>query len=156
MTELLEGETLRQRLRGGPLPPAKAVGLGIRISQGLAAAHEKGIVHRDLKPENLFVTKEGRVKILDFGLARLSQQERAGPEEFSQAPTGDQPTRQGSVLGTPGYMAPEQVRGQAADAKTRRIRWSHPYRGNRENYNAMAREAAEGICGAVLPEAPAP
>ncbi len=108
VTELLEGESLRQRLRGGPLPPAKAVEFGIQIAQGLAAAHEKGIVHRDLKPENLFVTKDGRVKILDFGLARLRQQEASTPEGQSEAATADSPTREGRILGTPGYMAPSR------------------------------------------------
>ncbi|MGA9752714.1 MAG: serine/threonine-protein kinase [Acidobacteriota bacterium] len=117
VTELLEGESLRERLRGGPLPPAKAVGFGIQIAQGLAAAHEKGIVHRDLKLENLFITKDGRVKILDFGLARLTQPESARSEGLSQAQTAEGPTREGTVLGTPGYMAPEQVRGQASDAR---------------------------------------
>ena len=116
--QLLEGESLRERLRGGPLPPPKAVEFGIQIAQGLAAAHEKGIVHRDLKPGNLFVTKDGRIKILDFGLARLSQPECSGAEALSQAPTADQPTREGKVLGTPGYMAPEQVRGYQADARS--------------------------------------
>ena len=118
VTELLDGESLRQRLRGGPLPPAKAVEFGIQIAQGLAAAHEKGIVHRDLKPGNLFVTKEGRVKILDFGLARLRLQEGPLDEARSEAVTADSPTREGKVLGTPGYMAPEQVRGRSVDART--------------------------------------
>ena len=116
--QLLEGESLRDRLRGGPLTPAKAVEFGIQIAQGLAAAHEKGIVHRDLKPGNLFITKEGRIKILDFGLARLSQPECGGAEALSQASTAGQPTREGKVLGTPGYMAPEQVRGYQADARS--------------------------------------
>ena len=118
VTELLEGESLRERLNGGPLPPAKAVEFGVQIAQGLAAAHEKGIVHRDLKPENLFVTKEGRVKILDFGLARLRQHEASELEGLSEAATADSPTREGKVLGTPGYMAPEQVRGRPVDART--------------------------------------
>ena len=106
--QLLEGESLCQRLRGGPLPPAKAVELGIQIAQGLAAAHEKGIVHRDLKPGNLFITKEGRIKILDFGLARLRQQEPLDPEGQSETATADSPTRKGKVLGTPGYMSPSR------------------------------------------------
>ena len=75
VTELLEGETLRAKLEHGPVPQRKAVEFGLQIAQGLSAAHEKGIVHRDLKPENLFITKDGRVKILDFGLAKLTQQE---------------------------------------------------------------------------------
>src|SRR2546426_7187918 len=76
VTELLEGETLRERLASGPLPVKKAIEYGIQISHGLAAAHEKGIVHRDLKPENIFVAGTGRVKILDFGLAKLTQGNR--------------------------------------------------------------------------------
>jgi eukaryotic-like serine/threonine-protein kinase len=117
VTELLEGESLRQRLRSGPLPPAKAVEFGIQIAQGLSAAHGKGIVHRDLKPENLFLTKDGRVKILDFGLAQLRLAVEGSPAQ-SQAPTSDSPTREGKVLGTPGYMSPEQVRGKDVDQRT--------------------------------------
>jgi hypothetical protein len=114
--ELLEGETLRSALAGGRLSPRKAIDYGIQIAHGLAAAHEKGIVHRDLKPENLFVTKDGRVKILDFGLAKLTHQ-----EERSQAtnlPTATAGTEPGVVLGTLGYMSPEQVRGRPADARS--------------------------------------
>ena len=118
VTELLDGETLRQRLRKGAVPPAKAVELGVQIARGLAAAHEKGIVHRDLKPENLWVTKDGRVKILDFGLARLRPQGLLREDGRSEAPTADLPTRSGMVLGTVGYMAPEQARGLPADART--------------------------------------
>ncbi|HQR47611.1 MAG TPA: serine/threonine-protein kinase, partial [Thermoanaerobaculia bacterium] len=115
VTELLEGETLRQRLEQGPLPMRKAVGFGIQIARGLAAAHEKGIVHRDLKPENLFVAADGVVKILDFGLAR---QRAVAADDDTKSPTLGKPTEPGTLLGTVGYMAPEQVRGQAADARS--------------------------------------
>jgi eukaryotic-like serine/threonine-protein kinase len=111
--ELLEGETLRQRLHGGPLPARKAIDYARQVAQGLAAAHQKGIVHRDLKPENLFVTPDGRVKILDFGLAKLQRHEESVPS-LTQAPT-QAATSAGVVLGTVGYMSPEQVRGQPAD-----------------------------------------
>ncbi len=115
VTELLEGATLRDRLEGGPLPFRKCVDYGIQIADGLAAAHEKGIVHRDLKPENVFVTAEGRVKILDFGLAKATE-----PVDDSQtnSPTLAAPTDPGTVLGTVGYMAPEQVRGHSADHRS--------------------------------------
>ena len=116
VTELLEGETLRSRLAGGPLAPRRAIEFAIQIAHGLAAAHEKGIVHRDLKPENLFVTKDGRVKILDFGLAKLTQPEKAGPQ--TSLPTETAGTEPGVVLGTLGYMSPEQVRGRPADARS--------------------------------------
>jgi len=118
VTELLEGETLRERLRGGPIPPAKAVDMSVQIAQGLAAAHEKGIVHRDLKPENLWLTKDGRIKILDFGLAKLKAQEPRGSEPVSELPTAEQHTSAGAVMGTMGYMAPEQARGLPADARS--------------------------------------
>ncbi len=114
--ELLEGETLRERLREGPLSTRKAVEIAAEVAQGLAAAHERGIVHRDLKPENVFLLNDGRVKILDFGLAK----DNAAPESRSQllaAPTEGPGTAPGAVLGTVGYMAPEQVRGLPADAR---------------------------------------
>ncbi len=116
VTELLEGETLGDRLAGGPLPVRKATEYAAQVARGLAAAHDKGIVHRDLKPENLFVTADGRVKILDFGLARQD-----GPTldtSDTRSPTLARPTDAGTVLGTVGYMSPEQVRGQVVDARS--------------------------------------
>jgi serine/threonine protein kinase/WD40 repeat protein len=112
VSELLEGETLREPIRRGRLAVRKATDYAIQIACGLAAAHEKGIVHRDLKPENLFVTKDGRVKILDFGLAKLTQPE---PGFEHVAPTLDNATEPGVVMGTAGYMSPEQVRGRPTD-----------------------------------------
>src|SRR5579872_3762097 len=118
VSELLEGETLRDRLRNGPLPFRKAIDLAQQIARGLAAAHEKGIVHRDLKPENLFLTTDGRAKILDFGLAKFTR-----PDADAAKVSGDDPTMQvatevGTVMGTAGYMSPEQVRGKAADSRS--------------------------------------
>jgi Tol biopolymer transport system component len=115
VTELLEGETLRQRLGAGPLPLRKAVEYGVQMAKALASAHEKGIVHRDLKPENLFVTTDGRMKILDFGLAK---QRAIAAGEDTKSPTLARATDPGTLLGTVGYMAPEQVRGQPADARS--------------------------------------
>ncbi|MBL0212113.1 MAG: protein kinase [Holophagaceae bacterium] len=111
--ELLEGETLRERMAGKPLPARKAAEIGLQVARGLAAAHGKGIIHRDLKPENLFITLEGHVKILDFGLARMRSAESLGgsSENGSTVALG---TRPGMVMGTVGYMAPEQVRGEEA------------------------------------------
>lgn len=114
VSELLEGESLRTRLQTAAVPLRKAIDLAIQIAHGLAAAHEKGIVHRDLKPENLFVTTDGRIKILDFGLAKLTQAEPSEPG-VSSIPTIAVDTEAGRVLGTVGYMAPEQVRGLPAD-----------------------------------------
>ncbi|HEX9636193.1 MAG TPA: protein kinase [Acidobacteriota bacterium] len=114
VSELLEGETLQMRLQQGPLPPRKAIDVAAQIAQGLAAAHDKGIIHRDLKPSNLFITAEGRVKILDFGLAKRSPATPSGPD----TPTRDPPTAAGTVLGTVGYMSPEQVRGGPADQRS--------------------------------------
>src|SRR5271165_5215467 len=116
-TELLEGETLRERLAGHALPVRKAVDYAIQIARGLAAAHAKGITHRDLKPENLFLTKDGVVKILDFGLAKSSAAKPAGVRP-TELVTETIETDPGMVLGTAGYMSPEQVRGQVADARS--------------------------------------
>jgi len=116
VSELLEGETLRDQLNRGFVPVSKAIDLALQIASGLAAAHEKGIVHRDLKPENLFITTEGRIKILDFGLAQLpTPQADAAAAEVSTAEYG---TRPGVVMGTVGYMSPEQVRGKDTDHRT--------------------------------------
>ena len=113
--ELLEGETLRDKLGRGAIAPRKLVELAVPICHGLAAAHARGIVHRDLKPENLFLTKDGRIKILDFGLARLSEAASPGEQEDVQTRTATEP---GQVMGTAGYMSPEQVRGKPADARS--------------------------------------
>ncbi len=115
VTELLEGESLRDRLRGGALPGRNAVDVAVQIAQGLAAAHEKGIVHRDLKPANVFVANDGQVKLLDFGVAKLTR-----PEPGSQVtpPSPEASTEEGGVPGTAGYMAPEQVRGHGADHRS--------------------------------------
>jgi eukaryotic-like serine/threonine-protein kinase len=118
VSELLVGETLRQQLRHGPMSLRRAIDLGVQIAHGLAAAHDKGIVHRDLKPENLFVTKEGRIKILDFGLAKLMQPQQPKADKDDSAPTQTYETDPGSVMGTAGYMSPEMVRGELVDHRT--------------------------------------
>jgi serine/threonine protein kinase len=115
--ELLEGESLRQRLGREALPARKAVDWASQIARGLAAAHDRGIVHRDLKPENLFVTKDARVKILDFGLAKLLLGEDT-VKEASDSSTLSEGTSPGTLLGTVGYLSPEQVRGQAVDPRS--------------------------------------
>jgi Tol biopolymer transport system component len=115
VSELLEGSTLRQLQQRGPLQLRKAIDYGIQIAHGLAAAHEHGIVHRDLKPENLFVTKDGRIKILDFGLAKFMQPQS---EPDGNAPTMPRGTDPGMVMGTAGYMSPEQVHGKPVDHRT--------------------------------------
>ena len=116
--ELLEGETLRATLLHGRLPSRKAIDYASQIARGLAAAHEKGVVHRDLKPENLFLTRDGRAKILDFGLAKLIQPRQQDGGSPSVLPTQGEATEPGVVLGTLGYMSPEQVRGRPADARS--------------------------------------
>jgi serine/threonine protein kinase len=114
VSELLEGDTLRDRANSGPATVRKSIEHALQIARGLAAAHDKGIVHRDLKPENVFVTRDNRVKILDFGLAKLVQEPPADPSGSGLA-TMPSPTQPGVVLGTVGYMAPEQVRGLPVD-----------------------------------------
>jgi serine/threonine-protein kinase len=117
VTELLEGRTLRERMAGSALPVGEAVGYAVQIAGGLAAAHRKGIIHRDLKPENLFITDDGVVKILDFGLAKVTAPERPVLESVTTETRGLQ-TQAGTVMGTLGYMSPEQVRGEVVDHRT--------------------------------------
>lgn len=120
VSELLEGQDLRKHMDGSALPQRTAIEYAAQVAHGLAAAHEKGVVHRDLKPDNIFVLRDGRIKILDFGLAKLVRPEagnavNSGPTiGISAAPA----TSPGQVMGTVGYMSPEQVRGQAADHRT--------------------------------------
>src|SRR2546425_7068433 len=116
VSELLEGETLRQRMRGTTLAQRRAIDCSLQIAHGLAAAHEKGIVHRDLKPDNIYITKDGRVKILDFGIAKLTQPD--GNLSQTEIPTRRVDTDPGVVMGTVGYMSPEQVKGHAVDHRS--------------------------------------
>jgi serine/threonine protein kinase/Tol biopolymer transport system component len=115
VSELLEGETLRERISSSGMPARKAVEIAIQLANGLAAAHDKDIVHRDLKPENIFITREGRVKILDFGLAKLKRLPGNG-ESLDSATVAE--TEAGIVMGTVGYMSPEQVKGDKADHRS--------------------------------------
>jgi len=125
VSELLEGESLRMRLRQGPLAPRKATDIATQIARGLGAAHDKGIIHRDLKPENIFITRDGQVKILDFGLVKLlgpripGMAEAASHAYDDHAPTlPSTPTEPGRLLGTVGYMSPEQIRGGSGDHRS--------------------------------------
>jgi serine/threonine protein kinase len=119
VSELLEGRTLRDRLLEGPVPRRQAVDYASQIAQGLVTAHEKRIVHRDLKPENLFLTKDGRIKILDFGIAKLTTSEFVSDSgEPASAANMTTQTKSGSVLGTLAYMSPEQLRGKAVDHRS--------------------------------------
>src|SRR5215813_9312341 len=113
VSELLEGGTLRERLQEKPLASDTANNYFAQLADGLAAAHERGIIHRDLKPENLFITNDGRLKILDFGIAKL-----LGPGNESFAGEAPAQTQTGAIVGTMGYMSPEQVRGQPADRRS--------------------------------------
>jgi len=163
VTELLEGHTLRSLLRdngvAAKLPIRKAIDYSIQIANGLAAAHERGVIHRDLKPENLFVTKDGRVKILDFGVAKLRS---ADEFALSDDETMEQDTSPGTVIGTVGYMSPEQVRGQAVDGRSdifslgtvmyEMVAGAHPFRGDSpaDTMSAILREEPPNL-GATNP-----
>ncbi|MGD1148137.1 MAG: protein kinase [Thermoanaerobaculaceae bacterium] len=152
VTELLEGETLRERLQAGPLTPRKAIEVGAEIAQGLAAAHEKGIVHRDLKPGNVFITKDGQVKILDFGLAKLAPPR--SPEERAKATTVLEATDAGTVLGTVAYMSPEQVRGQTVDHRTDIFSFGCVLYEMLSGKRAFQKDSAPETMAAILKEEP--
>ena len=151
VSELLEGQNLRDLLEQGPIPQRRAIEYGAQIAQGLAAAHEKGVVHRDLKPENLFITKDGRVKILDFGLAKLvvKTDESAGRTMTSAQ------TSAGTVMGTASYMAPEQVRGEAADPRTDIFAFGAVMYEMLSGQRAFRRDTPAETMTAVLREEPA-
>ncbi|MFY9551866.1 MAG: protein kinase [Thermoanaerobaculia bacterium] len=153
VTELLEGETLRSRLSGGALSVRKCLDYAVQIAHGLAAAHEKGIIHRDLKPENLFVTKDGRVKILDFGLAKLTESE-SGVSQQSGLPTQTAGTEPGVVMGTLGYMSPEQVRGKPADARSDIFSFGSVLYEMLSGLRAFQRDSAADTMSAILREEP--
>jgi eukaryotic-like serine/threonine-protein kinase len=165
VTQLLEGESLHERLSGGAMPVRKAVEFAVQIAQGLAAAHEKGIVHRDLKPANVFITKDGHVKILDFGLAKLVRPRSA--VEPAQASTVVEATEAGTTLGTVGYMSPEQVRGQAVDHRSdifsfgcvlyEMLSGRSPFRRDTaaETMTAILHDEPPGLAGTVRNIAPA-
>ncbi len=152
VSELLEGAELRARLQDGELPARRCVDYAQQIASGLAAAHAKGIVHRDLKPENLFITTEGRVKILDFGLAKLKPPQVG--EADSQAPTQKKITDPGTVLGTVGYMAPEQVRGQDADHRADIFSFGVILYEMLSGRRAFSGESAIEVMNAILKEDP--
>jgi Tol biopolymer transport system component len=152
VSELLEGETLRARLQKSPLSLRKAINYALQIAHGLAAAHGKGIIHRDLKPENLFITNDDRVKILDFGLAKVARSQ--GTSDSSDAQTVQVATEAGLVMGTVGYMSPEQVRGKAAVAESDIFAFGAVLYEMVSGKQAFHRETAADTMSAILHEEP--
>jgi Tol biopolymer transport system component len=153
VTELLEGETLRDMIDGGPIAQRRAIEYAVQIARGLSAAHGRGIVHRDLKPDNVFVTRDGRVKILDFGLAKSVRV--AAPQDDTRSPTASAYTEPGTVLGTVGYMSPEQVRGGEADARSDIFSFGTVLYEMLAGKRAFRRETAVETMSAILREEPA-
>ena len=154
VSELLEGQSLRERLEGGPLAPRKVIELAVQVCSGLAAAHERGIVHRDLKPENLFITGDGHVKILDFGVAKLIHPE-AKADPYAKTTASGPTTEAGTVLGTAAYMSPEQVRGQAVDHRSDIFSLGVVLYEMLSGTKAFHRDSAVETMNAVLKEEPA-
>ncbi len=151
VSELLEGETLRAAMAGTKLSARKAIDYALQTAHGLAAAHEKGIIHRDLKPENLFVTRDGRLKILDFGLAKLTRSEAGVEATNLPTATGTEP---GVVLGTLGYMSPEQMKGRTADARSDIFSFGAILYEMLSGQRAFQRDSAAETMSAILREDP--
>jgi eukaryotic-like serine/threonine-protein kinase len=154
VSELLEGSSLRAELDHGALLARKASDYAAQIAQGLAAAHEKNIIHRDLKPENIFLTKEGRVKILDFGLAKLSRTAGGTKSESDGLTMTSSPTEAGVVMGTAGYMAPEQVRGLGVDSRADIFAFGAVLYEMASGQRAFQRSTAAETMTAILKEDP--
>jgi hypothetical protein len=154
VTELLEGETLGQRIQARPVPARKATEYALQIVRGLIAAHDKGIVHRDLKPDNIFLTSDGRIKILDFGLAKLTLSE--GDFASADSPTLASQTHAGVVLGTVAFMSPEQVHGKAADARADLFSLGAILYEMVSGKRAFSGESAADTMSAILKEEPPP
>jgi serine/threonine protein kinase len=149
VSELLEGSTLRDRLREGPLPMRKVVDYALQIARGLAAAHDRGIVHRDLKPDNVFITNDGRAKILDLGLAKLTRSETEVDDR-----TRTVHSEPGMILGTVGYMSPEQVRGKDADARSDLFSFGAVLYEMVSGLRAFKGDSSADILSAILKEEP--
>ncbi|MCE7958063.1 MAG: hypothetical protein DYH06_09035, partial [Acidobacteria bacterium ACB2] len=152
VTELLEGETLRARLDAGPVLPRQAVDVALQVARGLSAAHGKGIVHRDLKPENVFLTSDGHVKVLDFGLAKRT--EPTGTEEETAVSPSSGQTQPGTVLGTTGYMSPEQARGLPSDARSDVFSFGALLYELLSGQRAFRRDSAADTLAAILMQEP--
>src|SRR5690349_9702858 len=151
VAELLEGETLRGRIDSAPITQRQAVDWSLQIAKGLSAAHGRGVVHRDLKPDNVFVSRDGHVKILDFGLAKRVD---SGPEDKTSAPTDAGHTEPGTVMGTMGYMSPEQLRGLAVDHLTDIFSFGAILYELLSGKKAFKRDTASDTIAAILKEEP--
>ncbi|MBI2839089.1 MAG: PD40 domain-containing protein [Acidobacteria bacterium] len=156
VSELLEGETLRVRMKGGPLSVKAAIDHATQIADGLAAAHEKGIVHRDLKPENLFVTQDGRVKILDFGLAKLTLPQPHGTEETGSWGSANGTTSTGIIVGSAGYMSPEQAAGRHVGTESDQFSLGLVLYEMLTGARAFERPSAAETLSAIIREEPVP